>query len=1596
MVVRLPASVRSSPSQIKIPTSFPANIRNGLMNMAHQMSLRVISLHDPSEAWVGAAATNNGKPVVADTTEWQVVGTLRKEPVTGAVEISSPLSLQNSPVSTSRPDTSTSVLVPGPTGNVVQLHQGEENVTGPVSSRNIGRFSGSKSTIVQQVSNKFAALDGNDFPDEGVLGFDGRLDVPESNVSEFIGNLESNVSEIIGNPTLKKGRGRGREAKVSKENLVAVSSRCFPLSWRVWDNAGGNDVARIVLGWDPNLLDVSLVYSSTQLLCVHVTCLSSRQVFYVSAVYGANSMVDRRLLWTAMRSLALAIGDSPWLQMGDFNVVLRSSERIGEFDSQAASEFRQCLFEINMEEMVTRGFWFTWTNRRGGGGANMSKIDRVLVNASWLDHFTESEAMAHAPGISDHCSLLVTVLKEVVCRKPFRFFNFWMKHHKFKDIVQNSWAVPVAGSAMFRLSMKLKRLKPVLRDLNHTCFSNISGRVEEAKQHMAHLQLLCAQNVGDENIRAQEKEVVRLYMELSAAEESFKKQKSRVRWLALGDQNTKFFHHKVSCNRMKNKILSLVDAEGVRLDKPEEVQQEIIGFYKGLLGTKFANRLDAKGCLQQIITKKVPSAMQMELTRPVSVDEIRSLREFHGFSGLQPNLMKSAIYLSGVSNATKQSLVALVGMPAVPIGVISLDPSLNDDVLGLIAFKADIQDPTGKLVSWNVDDYSPCSWDGIKCNTRSNRVTELVLDGFSLSGRVGRGLLQLQFLRKLSLARNNFTGNITPNLTKLENLRFIDFSENSLSGPIPDDFYQQCGSLRSISLANNKFSGQIQDGLRSCSSLVAMNFSANQFSGSLPSGIWSLHGLRSLDLSDNLLEGDIPGGIEVLNNLRAINLGKNKFTGLVPDGIGSCLLLRSIDFSENSLSGNLPSTMQKLTLCNDLNLHGNSFSGEVPDWIGEMKSLEALDLSFNDLSGGVPISLGNLQSLKVLNLSNNTLTGSLPSWIFQLGVQQVSLSGNRFSGSMDSPLSSSTANSQQKLQVLDLSGNALSGEIPSAVGDFSSLQVLDLSRNSLGGGIPASIGQLKGLNVLDLSENTLSGSIPLEIGGAISLKDLKLEINSLSGSIPTSIQNCSLLTTLVISRNNLTGQIPAAVAKLTNLHIIDLSFNKLTGTLPKELGNLLNLLTFNISNNQLQGELPTGNFFNTISASSVSGNPLLCGAAVNKPCPTVLPKPLVLNPNSSDSTPPGSIPESLAHKKNILSISALIAIGAAAMIIIGVIAITVLNLRVRSFPSRSTKALSFSGGDDFSPSPTTDANSGKLVMFSGSPDFSTGAHALLNKDCELGRGGFGSVYRTVLGSGRSVAIKKLTVSSLVKSQEDFEREVKKLGKIRHPNLVALEGYYWTPSLQLLIYEFVPGGNLYKHIHEGLGGNFLSWNDRFDIILGTAKSLAHLHQMNIIHYNLKSSNILIDGSGEPKVADFGLARLLPMLDRYVLSSKIQSALGYMAPEFACPTVKITEKCDVYGFGVLVLEVVTGKRPVEYTEDDVVVLCDMVRGALEEGRAEDCVDGRMQGKFPADEAIPVIKLGLICTSQVPSNRPDMGEVVNILELIRCPSEGQELLI
>ncbi|XP_020574620.1 probable LRR receptor-like serine/threonine-protein kinase IRK [Phalaenopsis equestris] len=904
--------------------------------------------------------------------------------------------------------------------------------------------------------------------------------------------------------------------------------------------------------------------------------------------------------------------------------------------------------------------------------------------------------------------------------------------------------------------------------------------------------------------------------------------------------------------------------------------------------------------------------------------------------------------------------------------------TLNDDVLGLLVFKAYLKDPNKKLESWNEDDENTCNWLGVKCDTNTNRTVELALDGFSLSGKLDRGLLQLQSLQTLSLSRNNFSGELNADLLQLKSLRSVDLSHNSLSGSIPDEFFEQCRYLRFLSLASNKLYGEIPSNVDSCSTLGALNLSSNLLSGSLPKKMWSLNALRSLDLSHNSLTGEIPAGVSLMFNLRSLSLRRNQLSGKLPEDFGFCFLLKSIDVGENLLSGNLPSSLQKLSLCSFLLLDTNSFTGELPTWVGEMKSLQVLDLSNNQFSGWLPDSIGDLQALEKLNfskneftgsvpesmadskslldvdLSQNLLTGNVPSWFFELKLRKIVISENRMSGTIRIPTMNSSS-----LVVIDLSSNSFSGNFPIEISAIHSLQLLNLSFNKISGFIPTNLGEMKSIEVLDLSGNLLGGIIPPEIGG------------------------CASLTSLNLSQNNLTGSIPSSMNNLTNLQHVDLSSNKLNGTLPNQLGDLPHLLSFNISHNNFSGELPIGNFFNTISPSSLSHNPNLCGGIVNRSCRSVLPKPIVFNPNSWFSKPSTSPALPTHHKKIILSISALLAIAAAAIIALGVITISILNLRVQA--SVAISAAAPQPSDDFiSQSPTTDTDSGKLVMFSGEePEFSPAAHLLFNNDCELGRGGFGAVYKAVLQDGRPVAIKKLTVSSLVKSQDEFEREAKNLGKIQHPNLVKLEGYYWTPSLQLLIYEHVTHGNLYDHLHESSESNPLSWRQRFNIISGIAESLAYLHKHGVIHYNLKSTNVLLDSCGDPKVADYGLAKMLPMLDRFVLSSKI----GYMAPEFGCRSVRITEKSDVYGFGVLVLEIVTGRRPLEYMEDDVVVLCDIVRVAMEEGGVEEYVDGRLRGNFPEEESAPVIKLGLICTSRVPSSRPDMAEVVDMLQLIRC---------
>ncbi|XP_077212070.1 probably inactive leucine-rich repeat receptor-like protein kinase At3g28040 [Tasmannia lanceolata] len=969
-----------------------------------------------------------------------------------------------------------------------------------------------------------------------------------------------------------------------------------------------------------------------------------------------------------------------------------------------------------------------------------------------------------------------------------------------------------------------------------------------------------------------------------------------------------------------------------------------------------------------------------------------------------------------------------------------LPVQLNDDVLGLICFKSELSDPTSSLSSWKEDDTAPCSWKYIKCNPINGRVSQLSLDGLGLSGKIGKGLARLQNLEFLSLSQNNFSGEILPELAfisglqtlnlshnilsgripddlhNMTSIKFLDFSENSLSGPIPEQLFKKYSSLQFISLAGNYFEGPIPTTLQKCSFLGGLNLSDNNLSGNpnFRNGIWLLTKLTTLDLSHNAFSGSIPEGIAGLKYLKELYLQGNQFSGPLPTDLGLCTHLKNLDFSNNLFTGTLPNSMQKLNALTTISSSNNRLMGDFPPWIGDMNSLQFIDFENNEFTGKLPSSLGDLKSLNYLILSHNKLVGDIPTTLvyctglsvirlrgnglngtipqclFDLALEELDLSSNGLSG----PIPSGSTQLFESLRLLDLSKNNLTGEMPHEMGHCFNLRNLNLSWNNLQLKLPSELGYFRNLSVLDLRNSGLYGSIPDDLCNSNSLTVLQLDGNSLTGSIPEEIGNCSALFLLSLSHNSLSGFIPNAIANLKKLKILKLEFNNLSGEIPKQLGSLDNLLAVNISYNRLTGRLPIEGIFPSLDQSSLQGNLGLCSPILTGPCKMNVPKPLVLNPYAYGKGNNGGnlVSESNSIKTRhttFLSISSILAISASVFIVIGVVVITLLNFSARrrlAFVNNAMESMCSSSPRSRVPS------MGKLVLFGPRSDLRyedwiNNAELLLNKASEIGRGAFGTVYKTSVG-GRIVVIKKLITSNILQNQEIFDKEVQILGKVKHPNLLTLKGYYWTPQLKFLISDYAPTGSLHAKLHERPESTPFSWAHRFKIALGTAKGLTHLHQSfspPIIHHNIKPSNILLDENYNAMISDFGLARLLLKLDKHVFSTRFQT--GSVAPELACQSLRINEKCDVYAFGVMILELVTGRRPMECGDDEVFILTDHVRVHLEEGNVLDCVDSRMS-EYPEEEVLPVLKLGLVCTSQIPSSRPSMAEVVQILQVIKTP--------
>lgn len=480
--------------------------------------------------------------------------------------------------------------------------------------------------------------------------------------------------------------------------------------------------------------------------------------------------------------------------------------------------------------------------------------------------------------------------------------------------------------------------------------------------------------------------------------------------------------------------------------------------------------------------------------------------------------------------------------------------------------------------------------------------------------------------------------------------------------------------------------------------------------------------------------------------------------------------------------------------------------------------------------------------------------------------------------------------------------------------------------------------------------------------------------NNLTGILQIS-SSFTNIQTLDVSDNRLSGMLPDTISEWHAVRALDFSNNLFRGFIPSLWTGLKNLVDFNVSRNNLTGPIPQQGAFLPLKVFSFLGNQHLCGSPVAVTCPrTTL---------HLERTKPLRAP-------------AIIVISAAGLVafLVFLIIMMSINLARRSFRTEHMVCESAAEGSMGSPI------LGKLVLFGRHrrdyyDDIETGRRRLLANDYAIGSGSTGTVYRAFLQGERVIAVKKFFTLGLLRNQEDFEHEMDMLGKLWHPNLVPMHGYYWSSSKQLLISDYIDNGTVYQHLHQVAPEFHMDWPTRLGVALGTAKALAFLHdecRPPILHFNVKSSNILLNGDFNPFLADYGLTKILPLMDVYMAGSEFQSyALGYVAPELACHSFPLTEKCDVYSFGVVLLELTTSQLPVfQQARGPLVLLCDLVRAALEYGRFASCLDAGLVRGNPvsvAAEMMTVLKLGLDCTAQLATTRPTMAEVVDILEHVKA---------
>ncbi|KAK8472565.1 hypothetical protein PHAVU_002G242600 [Phaseolus vulgaris] len=760
--------------------------------------------------------------------------------------------------------------------------------------------------------------------------------------------------------------------------------------------------------------------------------------------------------------------------------------------------------------------------------------------------------------------------------------------------------------------------------------------------------------------------------------------------------------------------------------------------------------------------------------------------------------------------------------------------------------------------------------------------------------------------------------------------------------------------------------------------LKKVDFSLNYLSGTIPKE-WGSTRLTSISLFFNHLSGEIPIELGRITTLTYLNLEGNQFSGVVPHELGSLIHLENLILTSNKLSGNLPVTLAKLQNLRDLILRNCHITGELPSYLWDKQFLIMLDVSFNKLVGKIP-DAKHAGHLRFLFLTHNMLSGNIPNSVLMDG-SSVDLSYNNFTWQgPDQHACRDDLNLNINL-FRSFFGTKLRQILPCL--NFSNCPAYSHCFHVNCGG--------KNLNVMESGENVLYEGDGDLLGsdaakyfinyknhwGFSSTGDFMDDGNYLNARYTRALPSSNLpelYKTARVTPLSLTYFLYCLEnGKYTvKLHFAEIQFtnDKTYASLGKRLFDIyvqekLVWKDFNIEDEIHGAEKPLTFSYNV----SVTDNFLEIRFYWAGKGTTRVPVGGVYGPLISALSIVSHSKPCSEHKSARHTIIVGVGFGITALCFVFIIVIGIfwwkncfkgIIRRIKGTERQDSQMGTFTleqireATEDFSPA---------------------------NK---IGEGGFGSVYKGQLSDGTLVAVKQLSSKSRQGNRE-FLNEIGLISCLQHPNLVKLHGCCIEGDQLMLVYEYMENNSLAHALFSSKDQLKLDWPTRLRICIGMAKGLAFLHEesrLKIVHRDIKASNVLLDGNLNPKISDFGLARL-DEEEKSHITTRIAGTIGYMAPEYAL-WGHLSYKADVYSYGVVVLEIVSGKCNQNYMpSDNCVCLLDKACHLQRTGNLIELVDERLGSEVNPTEAIILMNVALLCTQVSPSHRPTMSEVVNMLK-------------